>query len=416
MIPRIRQLWVQPRVKVGAILLVAVGVLGTVRLRNQSPTIPTAEVIRGDFIDSLQFRAEVKALKSVAISAPSEAGDLQVIKIAADGAQVKKGEAVVEFDKTRTEQELAQHKSSMKSAQAEIEQARAQARLTEEEDVTAAMKARYDLETAKLEAGKQEIVSKIEGEEAKLKVTDSEQKLREAEQKQKSDRAVSKATIESKVQASQKALYDVQRAERALAQMISRAPTAGTISLVQLWHPDGQAAFKPGDRAWPGAPMAELPDMSTLRVISRVDETERGRLQIGQSTTVQLDAIPDRQFTGHISQISTIATADFSGGWPFPRNFNVEVALEQTDSRLRPGMTAQLTIVIDQVPNAISIPVQASFQTSGHTVAYVLHGADFDERVIELGRRSGDRVLVAKGLRPGERVALKNPMTKDQAQ
>ena len=79
-------------------------------------------------------------------------------------------------------------------------------------------------------------------------------------------------------------------------------------------------------------------------------------------------------------------------------------------------MTAQLTIVIDQVPNAISIPVQASFQTSGHTVAYVLHGADFDERVIELGRRSGDRVLVAKGLRPGERVALKNPMSKDQAQ
>jgi len=416
MIPRLRQLWAQPRVKVGAILLVVIGVLGTVRLRNQPPTIPTAEVIRCDFIDSIQFRAEVKALKSVAISAPSEAGDLQVIKIAADGALVKKGDAVVEFDKTRTEQELAQHKSSMKSAQAEIEQARAQARLTEEEDVTAVMKARYDVEAAKLEAGKQDIVSKIEGEEAKLKVADSEQKLREAEQKQKSDRAVSKATIESKVQASRKALYDVQRAERALAQMILRAPTAGTVSLVQLWRPDGQAAFKPGDRAWPGAPMAELPDMSTLRVISRVDETERGRLQTGQSATIQLDAIPDRQFTGHINQISTIATADFSGGWPFPRNFNVEVALEQADSRLRPGMTSQLTIVIDQVPNAISIPVQASFQTSGHTVAYVLHGADFDERVIELGRRSGDRVLVAKGLRPGERVALKNPMSKDQAQ
>src|SRR5437868_11502920 len=263
MIPRIRQLWVQPRVKVGAILLVVLGVLGTVRLRNQPPTIPTAEVIRGDFIDSIQFRTEVKALQSVAISAPSEAGDLQVIKIAADGAQVKKGDSVVEFDKTRTEQELAQHKTSMKSAQAEIEQARAQARLTEEEDLTAVMKARYDVETSKLEAGKQEIVSKIEGEEAKLKVTDSEQKLREAEQKRKSDRAVSKATIESKVQASQKALYDVQRAERALAQMISRAPTAGTVSLVQLWRGDGQAAFKPGDRAWPGAPIAELPDMST---------------------------------------------------------------------------------------------------------------------------------------------------------
>jgi multidrug resistance efflux pump len=166
-----------------------------------------------------------------------------------------------------------------------------------------------EAKAAKLEASKQEIVSKIEGEEAKLKVTDSEQKLREAEQKQKSDRAVAKATIESKVQASQKALYDVQRAERALAQMILRAPAAGTISLVQLWRPDGQAAFKPGDRAWPGAPMAELPDMSTLRVISRVDETERGRLQTSQLATVQLDAIPDIHVRARIAEeLATMTT------------------------------------------------------------------------------------------------------------
>ena len=94
---------------------------------------------------------------------------MQIVKISSEGTVVKPGDVVVEFDKTKTEQELAQFQSGLRSAEAEIGQARAQARLAEEEDKTAVLKAGYDVEAAKLEAGKQEIVSKIEGEEAKLK-------------------------------------------------------------------------------------------------------------------------------------------------------------------------------------------------------------------------------------------------------
>ncbi len=345
MTSRIRQLWIQRKAMV-VVALLSMGsgaVLGAVRYSNRFPAIPTLEVKRGEFIDSVQFRGEVKAMKSVPISAPAEAGDLEIVKIAADGTQLKQGDTIVEFDKTKTEQELAQYRSTLKSARAEIEQARAQARLKEEEDVTAVMKARYDVEAAKLDASKQEIVSRIEGAEAKLKVADAEQKLHEMEEKVKSDRALNKATIESKTQASKKAAYDVQRAERALTKMILRAPLAGMISLVPVWRPEGEVPFKPGDRAWPGALMAELPDVSSLRISARVDETERGRIAVKQSVTAQLDAIPDRQFTGNIDQISTIASIDFSAGWPIPRNFNLEIALDQADTRLKPGMTAQLT-------------------------------------------------------------------------
>ena len=415
MISRIRQLWIQRKAMV-VVALLSMGsgaVLGAVRYSNRSPAIPTFEVKRGEFIDSVQFRGEVKAMKSLTISAPAEAGDLEIVKIAADGTQLKQGDTIVEFDKTKTEQELAQHRSALKSAQAEIEQARAQARLKEEEDVTAVMKARYDVEAAKLDASKQEIVSRIEGAEAKLKVADAEQKLHEVEEKLKSDRALNKATIESKTQASKKVAYDVQRAERALTKMILRAPLAGMISLVPVWRPEGEVPFKPGDRAWPGAPMAELPDVSSLRISARVDETERGRIAIKQSVTAQLDAIPDRQFTGNIEQISTIATIDFSAGWPIPRNFNLEIALDQADARLKPGMTAQLTVVVDHVPDALSIPSEASFQKSGQTVAYVWEGSKFQERAIDIGRRSRDRILVAKGLRAGDRVALKDPSVKE---
>lgn len=414
-IARMKQLWIRRKVMVVAVvLLVGSGVVfGAVRYSNRAPEVPTLDVKRGEFIDSIQFRGEVKAMKSVTISAPAEAGDLQIIKIAADGTQVQQGDVVVEFDKTKTEQDLAQHRSTLKSAQAEIDQAKAQARLTEEEDVTAVKKARFDVETAKLDASKQEIVSKIEGAEANLKVADAEQKLHEVEEKLTADRAVNKATIESKVEASKKAAYDVQRAERSLTKMTLPAPAAGMISLISTWRPGGEAPFKPGDRAWPGAPIAELPDVSTLRVSARADETERGRLALNETLSAQLDAIPDRQFTGKIEQISTIATIDFSAGWPIPRNFNLVIALDQADARLKPGMTAQLTVVVDRVANALTIPVEASFQKSGQTVAYVWQGSKFQERVIEVERRSRDRILVAKGLSAGDRVALKDPTVKE---
>jgi multidrug efflux pump subunit AcrA (membrane-fusion protein) len=414
-IRRFRQLSMRGKAMAIAILVLAGSgvVLGAVRLGKRTPTVPTYEVKRGEFLDSLQFRGEVKALKSVTISAPAEAGDLQIIKVSPEGTVVKPGDSVVEFDKTKTEQDLAQYKSTLKSAEAGIEQARAQARLSEEEDKTAVLKARYDVEAAKLEASKQEIVSKIEGEEANLKLADAEQKLREAETKQKSDQTLNKATIESTEQASKKAAFDVARAERSLTLMTLHATSAGTISLLQHWTGSSDAPWRPGDRTWPGAPIAILPDATTLRISSRVDETERGRLAPNQSVTVQLNSIPDRQFTGHVSQIGAIASMDFSSGWPITRNFTLEIVLDQTDARFKPGISGQVTVIVDRVPNAITIPAQAMFQKSGQNVAYVWRGTEFEERNIEVGRKSGDRIMVASGVNAGEQVALRDPSVKE---
>src|SRR5580658_293398 len=142
---RMKQLWIRRKVMVVAgVLLVGSGVVfGAARYSNRSPEVPTLDVKRGEFIDSIQFRGEVKAMKSVTITAPANAGDLQIIKIATDGTQVKKGDVVVEFDPSKTQQDLAQDKSTLKSSQADIEQVRADGRLKEEVDTTAVMKAKY---------------------------------------------------------------------------------------------------------------------------------------------------------------------------------------------------------------------------------------------------------------------------------
>jgi HlyD family secretion protein len=172
------------------------------------------------------------------------------------------------------------------------------------------------------------------------------------------------------------------------------------------------APFKAGDRAWPGAAIAELPDLSSLNITVRIDEAERGRIQVGQSVSVRIDAVPDRDFTGRVSEISTIASIDFSSGWPFTKNFSMTITLDNSDPRLRPGMSTNVRVATDRIPNAIMIPAGALFHKEGQSVAYVLHGSKFDERRIEVERRSGDQLLISKGLQPGERIALQDPTAK----
>lgn len=389
-----------------------IGLFGWVRAARREPSLPSFQVQRAEFLDVLQFRGDVKALKSVTISAPPNVGMLQIVKLSTDGSAVKQGDAVVEFDASKTKSDLQTYESTLKSADAQIEQDKAQARLMEEEDTTALMKARFDVESAKIDASKAEIVSAIEGAEAKLKIADAEHSLHQAEEKLKADGAKSQATIGGHRNAEAKARFDKERAENALSSMVVHAPSDGNISLVPVWHEGGERPFKPGEQAWSGVSIAELPDPSSLRVVAHVDETERGRLAASQKITAQLDAIADRQFTGKIERIGTIAMSDFSAGWPIPKNFTLDITLDQQDARLKPGMTAQITVIVDRVPNAISIPVQASFVKEGRTVAYVWNGSKFEERVIQIGRRSRDRALVASGLKAGDMVAMKDPEVK----
>lgn len=401
-----------------AVLLTAGISVGAVRLARSLPDIPAAEVRRGEFVDCAQFRGEAKALKSIILTGPTRAGDLQIVKLLASGAAVKKGDVVVDFDTAKTRQKLDQKRSELKQVDAEIEQARAKARLTEEQDRTNLTKARYDVERARLEASKQEILSEIEGKENKLALADAEQALRETEQKLTSDQTGDAADIADKQHKRDKAVFDVGEAERQIADMTLRAPADGLITILPNWRArvgfsDSAPPFRPGDRAWPGAQIAELPDMSTLRGRARVDETDRGRLKVGQPATVRIDAVPDQEFMGKIVTISPLAKADFSS-WPVARNFDVEVQLEKIDPRVRPGMSATMRIAVDRRPDSILVPTQAVFERSGRTVAYVLHGSKFQERVIEVARRGDGECAVARGLSPGERVATKDPTIEKQ--
>ena len=72
-------------------------------------------------------------------------------------------------------------------------------------------------------------------------------------------------------------------------------------------------------------------------------------------------------------------------------------------------MSATARVAVEKLPDSILVPPEATFQKFGKTVAYVLSGSSFQERDILVAKRSESQVVVARGLKPGERVALKDP-------
>ena len=384
--------------------------LGAFRLTNSASALPTAEVKRKDFVDTLEIKGEFKALRTKIIAGPYGAGDLQIVNLVANAAKVKKGDVLVQFDTSTMKQRLAQDQSSVKSAQAEISQSQAAARLKEEQDLTDVMTAKFDAEKARMDASKQEILSVIEGEQAKLKVVDAEETLKAAEAKLKADRSSAAADLASKKEKLNQAEFQVKQDERSLASLTLLAPLDGVVALQNHWQPQGgPTPFKPGDRAWPGAAIAELPDPTSLKISARVEEAERGQLKVGQSAMVRVEAVPDRSLEGHVEAISPTASLDFNGGWPIPHNFSVDVALTESDPRLTPGMSATIRVAVAKIPDGIVIPSTALFRKAGRTVAYVRRGSKFEEIPVDVSRRNTEEALLARGLQPGERVALKDP-------
>src|SRR5437879_955612 len=98
---------------VATIAVIAAGGLFAARSVNAKATaaIPTAEVKRGEFVDYLKIRGEIKARNSKVLTAASGSGDLQIIKLVHTGTQVKKDDIVIQFDPTTLQRTLEQKKT-----------------------------------------------------------------------------------------------------------------------------------------------------------------------------------------------------------------------------------------------------------------------------------------------------------------
>jgi HlyD family secretion protein len=272
--------------------------------------------------------------------------------------------------------------------------------------------ARSAVERGRLDLARLEVQSRVEGEKLKIALANAERHVKEAEQTLEGERLATAADVASGRQKREKASFDVNETERIIAAMTIRAPKAGAVSLMPNYRAGGTSRsapeFKRGDRAWFGAPIAELPDLSSVQLVCRVDEADRARIQAGLRARVNVDALPDRDLAGTIDQIAIVAKPDFTT-WPPVRNFDVAVSLADGDKRLRSGMSATARVEIDRLDDVVLVPTGAVFQHAGDAIAYVVAGRSVQRRSIVMLRRNRDQMAIRSGLREGERVALQEP-------
>lgn len=392
---------------IGAIVALS-GALVAWVFRGSAPNVPTSDVTLGDFLDEVPLRGEIKAARSIVMLAPADAGQLRIIKLARDGSNVKKGDVVVEFDGSTVERTIEEKRSEVKQLDADIARIQSQSQTKEAEAVTLSTNSQYDIKKAELEYSGRELLPRVDGEQKRLKVLDAEQKHAEAEAALTSVRAGARADLAGAQQKREKARRELERAERQKTTLRLLAPGDGIFSIMPNYQAggfDNARPFQEGDRAWSGAQIAELPEVSTLHASARADEIERGRLNLGQAVSVRVEALPDRELRGKIESISVLAKADFTT-WPPPRTFDLRITLDALDPRLRPGMTASLRVVVGVLKQMRLVPARAVFASNGEDVAWVVGHGGAERRVIHIAKRNADIVAVSDGLSPGDRVAL----------
>ncbi len=375
--------------------------------------VPVAKVRKGDFTIVVRARGEIRSVNSTVIAAP-QVPDPRIVKLAENGKRLNKGDVVVEFDAAQQEQSLLERNTTVRTIDSQIVQTKASHRIVDEMDGMNKMTAEYNHERAKLEASKAEVVSEIEGAKSRIDVDIAKGELGQVQQTITTHKATQNADLERLDQNKDKAIRDVNRAQGYLKNMVLRAPSEGIVNILPNFRSQGSwgsspPPFKEGDRAWTGAAIAEIPDLSLMRIDLKLDEVDRGKLALGQKVKVRIDAIPDREFDAELDWISPIAAVQFRGGGMTEKSFPARATLAGTDKRLRPGMSASAEILIERDPGQLLIPTRSSFTVQGKPSVYVQKGGNFVVRQIEVGKRNDSETVVLKGLSEGEVVTLENP-------
>ena len=376
-----------------------------------SNTLPLATSRLGEFLVTVTCRGELVAQSSVQITAPN-VPNLTIVWMAPSNSAIKEGDPVIRFDPSGAQRQLKEKDAALAQAIASLDQAKAQAGITEEQDKLEIAGLKQVAELARIEASKAELLSAIQGEDNRITLSLAEEKLRVKEAAAEFNSASARSKIGSADSQRKKAQAEVDLLKGRLAQTEIRAPGSGVVNYLmnnsQGWM--NAKPFKIGDSVWPGSAVAEIPNLESMRLKGKAEEIDRGRMMAGQDVRVTLDPFPEKTFIGKLERVSALTEQSFE--WPPTRSFRAYATLGEGDARLRPQMNGRMDIVVDRIPNAISVPSKAIFARDGKPVVLLLVKEGLRPAAVEVLARNPDEVAV-RGIEAGVQVALvDNPKDK----
>jgi HlyD family secretion protein len=175
------------------------------------------------------------------------------------------------------------------------------------------------------------------------------------------------------------------------------APFAGTVTEVDS---------KPGDQVNPGTTAFRLDDLSHLLLDAQISEVDINRIQVGQDALLTFDAIPNKEYHGVVTEVAAVGTS-VQG----VVDFTVTIELNDADASVKPGMTAAVNVVVNQLQDVLLVPNRAVRLSDSQRVVYVLQpGGGIKPVQIQLGASSDTVSEVTGGdLKVGDQIVLNPP-------
>lgn len=316
-----------------AIVVVAVlgsaAVLSATRGREGGLEVRTEAIETRDLVEIVTASGNIRARRTVDISSDVSA---RVSELLIDeGDDVVSGQTLLRLEPDQYRAALARAEAQL--AQSEAQEAQQRANLTQatrDRDRLVALRARDSL-----------LVSRQQLDDAETQVEVQTQLLQSARF------GVSQAQA------------GVDESEDRLSKTIFTAPMAGKVTRLNV--EEGETVII-GTMNNAGSLVLTISDLSVIEVVVQVDETEVSEIALGDSASIRIDAFPDKEFSGRVTEIGNSAInppSQQAGNQQAAIDFEVVLTLDETDAPLRPDLSATADIIVEARSDVVAVPIIA---------------------------------------------------------
>ena len=373
---------------------------------NASPDRPTLTITRGRFQLTHYEGGEVKAAGGEVIVSPRIGGRLKIVHLFPEGERVEIGDLLLQFDPAEFEREMLNREGQLEQSQSDHAKTKAQRaqRLADLKRSIQQQEAQYQL--AKLNQERTTFASLIDQQQGLIRLETATRSMAVAREESTAQEEINRVDLRNYQERIRRRQERYDRARRNYERTSMYATKPGIVVYRDIWKPgtDGEAKVAVGDQVWGGKPLLDIPEMSKMQVQCLIGEMDIQRIAIGQHANIRLEAFPGPVFTGVVAELAPMATPQ--PGAPDIRVFELVIDIDEQDDRLKPGMSAEVEIVLVTIPDALSVPLTALVERGDGYAVYRYDDGNFTETAVELGPKNATAAVVISGLDKGDVVAL----------
>jgi HlyD family secretion protein len=327
----------------------------------------------------------------------------KIVWMVDEGSFVTKGTKLVELDKTQLEDYLESLEHDLITLKANYTSADGKLEVLKAEGPQQLEKLRFEVNKA--QARHEKAQAQLPREEFKDVYT-LPQNLRDAEASLEKAKRLYESQVEKETEV-----------KGQLEKMELVAPSDGLViyggGSEQWWRRDQEEEIKVGASVYKGQTVITLPNVTMMQAQIKVHESDFPKIKKGLPATVRVLA-SKQEFKGVVEMIGVLARE--RDGWRSQgvKVFDVKVDIEGRHPNLRPGLTARVDILVDEIPDVLLIPVEAVMVDPGteKRYCYVRTASGYEKRALVLGQSNNSYVIVTEGLKRGEQVYQYDPTAK----